>query len=83
MTVYKAIRLEAQTAARIAVYLAEGNSAAATKMATAKVNNGTGNVPSILLKPVAVDKSNIVTTVLADGFTTKAKICPPAPAKCL
>lgn len=83
MTVYKAIRLEAKTAARIAVDLAEGNSAAATTMATVKVNNGTGNVPSILLKPVAVDKSNIATTVLADGFTTKAKICPPAQAKCL
>jgi len=32
------------------------------------VNNGTKNVPSILLKTVPVDKSNIKETVIADGF---------------
>jgi D-xylose transport system substrate-binding protein len=31
--------------------------------------------PSILLTPVAVDKSNVATTVVKDAFWTKADIC--------
>jgi D-xylose transport system substrate-binding protein len=83
MTVYKAIRAEARATAEIAVDLAEGKAGAAARLARSKVNNGTGDVPSILLKPIAVTKATIVSTVLADGFTTRAKICPPKPALCL
>lgn len=75
MTVYKPIKQEADAAAKIAVDLAKGNASAATGLATATVNNGVGNVPSILLTPEAVTKDNIFTTVIADGYTTKDKIC--------
>jgi D-xylose transport system substrate-binding protein len=32
------------------------------------VNNGATEVPSILIPPVAVEKENIDSTVIADGF---------------
>ena len=35
---------------------------------TRGIGNGKIDVPSILLTPVAVDKDNLVTTVIADGY---------------
>ncbi len=75
MTVYKSIRDEASAAAKIAVYLAQGDQAKADSLTTTVVDNGTGKVPALLLDPVLVDAENIPTTVIKDGFTTKAKIC--------
>lgn len=75
MTVYKAIKQEAEMAAKIAVAAAEGDPAKAKSYTTTTVDNGAGQVPSVLLNPVVVDKSNIAATVLADGFTTKDKLC--------
>ncbi len=83
MTVYKSIRDEAEAAAKIAVALAKGDVAGAKKLTTTTVNNGTGDVPSVLLDPVAVTADNIADTVIKDGFTTKEKICVgAAAAKC-
>lgn len=64
MTVYKPISKLAQTAAEAAVKIGKGETVDASK----KVNNGKIDVPSILLDPVAVNKSNIADTVVADGF---------------
>ena len=36
-----------------------------------KVNNGKKDVDSILLKPIQVDKSNLDSTVIKDGFHKK------------
>jgi len=69
MTVYKAIKLEAEAAARLAVSLAKGEPTP-TDMTLSKVNNGSADIPSILLPPVAVNKDNIKDTVIADGFWT-------------
>jgi len=80
MTVYKAIKQEAQAAAKVAVNLVKGNAAAATKLATGATDNGVGQVPSMLLDPVVVTRDNIAATVLADNFTTKDKICTGASA---
>lgn len=83
MTVYKSIHDEATTAAKLALALATGDDATFKATATQSVNNGTGDIPSVLLKPVAVTKDNIADTVIKDGFTTKAKICVGAAAsKC-
>jgi D-xylose transport system substrate-binding protein len=84
MTVYKSIREEANAAAKLAVALAHGDKNAVKDQTTTTVKNDTGNVPAILLDPVAVDKSNIADTVIKDGFTTKDKICvgPAAGANC-
>jgi D-xylose transport system substrate-binding protein len=72
MTVYKAIKLEAEASAQAAVDLANGKT---PTNATSKVNNGEVDVPSILLTPVAVTKDNVKDTVVADGFYTAAQIC--------
>ena len=37
---------------------------------------------SILLPVTTVDKSNIATTVIADGFVTKAQLCKGIAAAC-
>jgi len=73
MTVYKAIKLEAEAAAELAVSLAKGE-AVPSSMTLSKVNNGTKDVDSVLLAPVAVTKENIKDTVVADGFWTAAQI---------
>jgi D-xylose transport system substrate-binding protein len=83
MTVYKSLHAEAEAAAKVAVYLAEGKTAAAKALLPTTTNNGTGDIPSLLLNPVTVDAKNIATTVIKDGFTTKALICTgAAAAKC-
>lgn len=80
MTVYKAISKEANAAAQLAAALSAGSSTVSmTNGATTATQDG-GNLPSVLETPVAVDKSNIASTVLADGFVTKAEICVGVPA---
>jgi len=73
MTVYKAIKLEAEAAAELAVALAKGE-APPTTMTLSKVNNGNKDVDSVLLAPVAVTIDNIQDTVVADGFWTVDQI---------
>jgi D-xylose transport system substrate-binding protein len=86
MTVYKAIKPEAEQAAELAVDLVNGNRSAADALATAKVNNGQKDVPSIILTPVAVTKANARQTVgqmVSDGFLKAADICSgPAASAC-
>jgi D-xylose transport system substrate-binding protein len=70
MTVYKPIVNEAARAAEEAVHLAKGEKA----HADGTMSNGKVKVPSIMLKPVAVTKDNIMTTVVKDGFQTLKSI---------
>jgi D-xylose transport system substrate-binding protein len=65
MTVYKPIQRLAYKAAEVAVKLARKQPHGET---TRGVPNGKLDVPSILLEPIAVDKDNIVSTVIADGY---------------
>ena len=74
MTVYKAIKPEAEAAATLAYDLVMGTTPDAT-LVNGTVNNGKMDVPSILLVPVAVTKDNIESTIIADGFHTVAEIC--------
>jgi len=73
MTVYKAIKAEAEAAAELAIAILTGADTSA--MATGSVNNGTNDVPSVLLVPVSVTADNIAETVIADGFRTWDEIC--------
>jgi D-xylose transport system substrate-binding protein len=73
MTVYKAIKAEANAAAALAIALDKSQDTSA--MASGKVNNGNVDVPAVLLVPVAVTKDNIASTVIADGFRTWAEVC--------
>ena len=64
MTVYKPITQLAVRAAEAAVSLAKREPVATT----ATLENGKKQVPSILLEPIVVDKSNIAETVVKDGY---------------
>jgi D-xylose transport system substrate-binding protein len=72
MTVYKAIKAEAEAAAQLAVDLAQGKTPSG---ADDKIDNGTKQVPSILLTPVAVTKDNINDTIIKDKFWSVDEIC--------
>ena len=73
MTVYKAIKAEAEAAAELAIAILTGADTSA--LATGAVNNGTNDIPSVLLVPVSVTADNIAETVIADGFRTWEEIC--------
>jgi D-xylose transport system substrate-binding protein len=73
MTVYKAIKAEAEAAANLAVALLRGEDT--SMFVTGSVNNGMNDVPAVLLVPVPVTADNIAETVIADGFRTWEEIC--------
>lgn len=74
MTVYKAIKKEADAASKLAIALSKGQQPAAG-LVNGKSNDGQREVPSVLLTPVAVTKDNIKDTVLADGFVSRDDLC--------
>jgi D-xylose transport system substrate-binding protein len=74
MTVYKAITPEAHDTAEIAVALAEGEKIP-SGLVNAKSDNEAGEVPSVLLEPVAVTRDNIDETIVKDEFWSTSEIC--------
>jgi len=74
MTVYKAIRPQAEAAARLAVALAT-KAPPPAGLVNGDVDNGRRRVPSVLLRPVALTRANVAETVLADGFWAARQIC--------
>jgi len=70
MTVYKPLKDLATLAAKVAVDVAKGTKPAAT----GTLDNGAKQVPSIFEKVVAVDKENMMATVVADGFHSEAEL---------
>ncbi|MCB0184433.1 MAG: substrate-binding domain-containing protein, partial [Caldilineaceae bacterium] len=75
MTVYKAIKPEAEAAAQLAYDLLTQATVPADMTGGKTVNNGKMDVPSVLLTPIAVTKSNINDTIVKDGFWTVEQIC--------
>ena len=74
MTVYKAIKPEAEQAAELAVALAQGEEPP-SGLVNDEVDNGQKQVPSILLEPVAVTAENVQDTIIKDGFWKVSEIC--------
>ena len=72
MTVYKAVKQEADAAAKLAVGLAKGEQQTAPD--TIKDPESGRDVPSVLLKPVSITIDN-VNDVLADGYIKKEDLC--------
>ena len=73
MTVYKAIKAEAEAAAELAVALATGRgppSGRTTRSTTARSRSRRSSST-----PVAVTKDNIKDTIIKDGFWTVDEIC--------
>ena len=75
MTVYKAIKQEADAASALAISLAKGETVNTGQ--TVKDTESNKDVPAKLLTPVAITKENIK-TVIDDGFVTKAELCTAA-----
>jgi D-xylose transport system substrate-binding protein len=80
MTVYKPIQPLANGAVDAALKLARGE----TVETNDTVDNGMKKVPARLFEPVAVDKNNLMSTVVKDGYQTLDKLCAPpvTPDKC-
>ena len=72
MTVYKAIKNEADAAAELAIALAKGEEPTAE---TTPINNESKDVPSVLLEPVSVTKDNISEYIGEPDFPKKEEIC--------
>jgi D-xylose transport system substrate-binding protein len=72
MTVYKAVKQEADAAAQLAVGLAKGEN----KLVTGSVRDTESgkDVPSVLLVPKPIFKDS-VKDVVTDGFVTKEELC--------
>jgi D-xylose transport system substrate-binding protein len=71
MTVYKAIKKEADAAAKIAIALAKGQ----TPSVSSSINNGKKDVPAEFEEPVAVTKDNIKDYLGEVDFPKKEEIC--------
>jgi D-xylose transport system substrate-binding protein len=74
MTVYKAIKQEADAASKLAIALSKGEQPPAG-LVNGKSDDGSRQVPSALLTPVAVTKDNMKDTVIADGFVKREELC--------
>ncbi|MEU7768291.1 substrate-binding domain-containing protein [Nocardia sp. NPDC049190] len=72
MTVYKAIKKEAEATADLAIALAKGQHG--TSNGTVRDPEANADVPSVLLEPKPIYPDNIK-DVLADGYVTKAELC--------
>jgi D-xylose transport system substrate-binding protein len=71
MTVYKPIQPLAEAAAEAAMMMIQNKPIA---NANQKVNNGKIDVPGIFLPTIAVDKDNMMETVVKDGFLKKEDV---------
>jgi len=81
MTVYKPLALEAAAAARGALKLARHEDIGS--VFPGRVSNDRGEIPSLLLAPIAVDRANLAATIIHDGYTRKEDVCKgPAEAHC-
>jgi D-xylose transport system substrate-binding protein len=71
MTVYKAIKKEADAAAKIAIALVKGE----TPQVSDKIDNGTKEIPAQFEAPVAVTKDNIKQYIGEPDFPKQEEIC--------
>ena len=76
VTVYKAIKAEADAASKLAIALVNGDKAAADALATGKTADSVSgaDVASVLLVPVGIGPEQ-VKDVVADGFWKASDIC--------
>jgi D-xylose transport system substrate-binding protein len=77
MTVYKAIKKEADAASALAIAAAKGSDTSSLATGSVTDSQTQKKVAAVLLDPEAIYFDN-VKDVIADGFTTKDKVCTPA-----
>jgi D-xylose transport system substrate-binding protein len=73
MTVYKAVKKEADAASKLAIALATGKEPEAG-LVNGKTNDSARDVPSVLLTPEAITKDNLK-VVFDDGFLKRDEVC--------
>jgi len=73
MTVYKAVKKEADAASQLAIALSKGTQPP-SGLVNGKTNDTARDVPSVLLTPQAITKDNIK-VVFDDGFLKKGDVC--------
>jgi len=71
MTVYKSVKQLAIKAAELSMKLA--NNERITDVSKT-INNGLIEVPTIFMDPIVVDKNNLKSTVIADGFQSENEV---------
>jgi D-xylose transport system substrate-binding protein len=71
MTVYKPLKALAEKSAEIAFKMSTGEKFDAP---SSKINNGQKEVPAILLEPLVLDKNNMKSLIIDDGFYTEAQL---------
>ena len=74
MTVYKPIKPLAESAAELAVALANGEEPP-EGLINGEEDNGTEQVPTVFLETVAVTADNVQDTIIADDFWSVDEIC--------
>jgi D-xylose transport system substrate-binding protein len=70
MTVFKDTKLQASDAIRAAIKMVKGEDPGATS----KLNNRKKDVPSILLKPIVVEKANLEDVLVKSGYIKASEI---------
>jgi D-xylose transport system substrate-binding protein len=75
MTVYKAIKPQADIAATLAVDLLQGKKPDPGTINVQTPNGSAGKVPSVIYDPVAVTIDNVNNTIIKDGFWKASQIC--------
>ena len=73
-TMYKPIIQLAELAAECAVNLAKGLPLPTATIRTSQINNGYGNIETIWLEPVYVDKYNLDKIIIESGFHSAASV---------
>jgi D-xylose transport system substrate-binding protein len=73
MTVYKAVKKEADAASKLAISLATGKPVE-SGLVNGKTNDTARDVPSVLLTPEAITKDNLK-VVFDDGFLKPTEVC--------
>lgn len=81
MTVYKAVRTQAQVAAELAVGLARTGEIG-SGVRTNWVDNGYWRIPALTMQPMAVTRETIAATVIADGFWSPEEVCAGLEREC-
>ncbi|MCI7450473.1 sugar ABC transporter substrate-binding protein [Blautia sp. HCP3S3_D9] len=74
MTAFKSIEDLAREAAKYAVEIGSGREASELKGVTEKVNDGTYDIPSKVLDPIAVTRENIDEVIIDGGFHRRDEV---------
>ena len=74
MTIYRPHKPEATAAADVAAEFAQGRTPGSDLLPDKQTSGSGQSVPSKLITPIVVDKSNICSTVVKDGLYTAAQI---------